>query len=455
MKTFTTALLCTLSFMVAQSQSQKTVADRVVAVVGDRAILYSDIRNSIEDARRHGSDVPGDAECMLLEQAVISKVLMLQAERDSLPVSSEEVEDELDQRIRYYINLLGSKRAVEEYAGKTIFQLKDDSRQFVKENRLADAMHQKVISSVKITPAEVKAFFDRIPKDSLPFFDSELEIGQIIIYPGASREIEQYIIAELNNYKRQVETKKATFQQLVLLYSQHDESKIHTGNYQINRNEKFWGADFLSAAFRLKEGEISNPVKSEKFGYFLIQMVERRGDDADVRLMLRVPPVTDADIKIAAAKLDTARSMIIAGNIKFNQAALQYNKDETTIFQGPFILNRDGSPSVTIDQLNKELVTIISKLKTGEISQPVSFVNEQGKRGVKLVYLKSRSEPHRMNLRDDYGKISSLALEQKKSLVFENWLKSRIPIYYITIMAKTIEDCPEIKRYTSHDVTAN
>ena len=146
-----------------------------------------------------------------MEQAIVSKVLMLQAEKDSLPVTDDEVEAELDQKIRYYINQLGSQEALEEMAGKSIYQIKDDARESVKEQKLSAAMQRKIVDNVRITPNEVKAFFDKIPTDSLPFYESELEIGQIIIYPKASRELELYIIGEMNNYKKQLETKVTDF----------------------------------------------------------------------------------------------------------------------------------------------------------------------------------------------------------------------------------------------------
>ena len=362
-RTLAASLLLLTGAMAAQAQPKKIKADGIIAVVGDRIILQSDIKNSIEDAKRQGSTVPEGAECMLMEQAVVSKVLMLQAEKDSLPVSDEDVEAELDQRVRHFINQVGSQKELEEYAGKTVYQIKDDARESVKENKLATAMQQKIVSGVKITPTEVKAFFDRMPKDSLPFFESELEVGQITIIPKASRDLEQYIVSELNNYKRQIETKVATFEQLAQRYSEDPGSKDRGGRYQINRNEKTWDPAFLSASFRLKNGEISAPVKSEKFGYFLIQMMERRGDDADVRLILRTPPVTDAEINQAKAKLDTVRSKIIAGTIGFNEAATKYSDDEAAKYSGPFLLNRDGSPYVTIDQMDKEMVAMLGKMK--------------------------------------------------------------------------------------------
>jgi peptidyl-prolyl cis-trans isomerase SurA len=430
---------------IAQSTAKKIVADKIAAIVGDRIILQSDIKNSIADIARQGGTVPDNAECMLMEQALVSKVLMLQAEKDSLPVTDEEVEAELDQKIRYYVNQLGSVQALEDMAGKTVYQIKDDARESVKEQKLASAMQQKIVGSVRITPNEVKAFFDKIPKDSLPFYESELEIGQIIIFPKASRELEQYIMGEMLNYKKQIESKLTTFDQLAKKVSEDPGSKDRGGQYEINRNEKNWDPIFMSTAFRLKEGEISAPVKS-KFGFHIIQMVQRNGDDAVVRHILRIPPVTEDEIKQAISKLDTVRSKIIAGTMSFNEAAGKYS-DEESRFAGPFLTGRDGSTYVPIDALDKGMVGMISKMKVGEFSQPTPFESEQAKKGVRIIYLKSRSEPHRMNMADDYSKISTFALEEKKSKTLDKWLKGKIATYYISIDPGTGEECPQLEKY--------
>ena len=447
MKIFFVAFLLFISATaLAQTQAKKIVADKIAVIVGDRIILQSEIKNSIADIARQGGTIPDNAECMLMDQAIISKVLMLQAEKDSLPVSDEEVEAELDQKIRYYVNQLGSVQALEDMAGKTVYQIKDDAKESVKEQKLAAAMQQKIVGGVRITPNEVKIFFDRIPKDSLPFYESELEIGQIMIYPKASRDLEQYIIGEMQNYKKQIESKLTTFDQLARKVSEDPGSKDRGGQYEINRNEKSWDPIFMSTAFRLKEGEISVPVKS-KFGFHIIQMVQRNGDDAVVRHILRIPPVTDDEIKQAISKLDTVRSKIIAGTINFNEAAGKYS-DEDNKGQPPFIIGRDGSTYVTIDALDKAMVGMISKMKVGEFSQPVAFEGEQGKKGARIVYLKSRSEPHRMNLQDDYSKISNFALEEKKSKALDKWLKNKISTYYISVDPDTTVDCPQLQKYT-------
>ncbi|MDZ4796135.1 MAG: peptidylprolyl isomerase [Bacteroidota bacterium] len=448
MKKILTACFLLLGFtVVAQTQAKKVVADKIAAIVGDRIILQSDITNSILDIARQGGTVPDNAECLLMEQAIVSKVLMLQAEKDSLPVTDDEVEAELDQKIRYYINQLGTQEALEEMAGKSIYQIKDDARESVKEQKLSGAMQRKVVDNVRITPNEVKAFFDKIPTDSLPFYESELEIGQIIVYPKASRELEQYIFGEMNNYKKQIESKITTFDKLAKQVSEDPGSKDRGGQYQINRNEKTWDPIFMSTAYRLKEGEISVPVKS-KFGYHIIQMVQRNGDDAIVRHILRIPPVTDAEISQAKVKLDSVRANVISGKISFNAAGSRYSDDEAAKYSGPFITNRDGSTYVTIDALDKDMVGMLTKMKVGDYSQPTAYTDEQGKKGVRIVFLKSRSEPHRMNLHDDYSKISQFALEEKKAKAMEKWLAIKLPTYYVNVDPQTEKECPQLLKFT-------
>jgi peptidyl-prolyl cis-trans isomerase SurA len=450
-KKIITAFFLVFAFVVtAQAQPKKAIADKIVAIVGDRIILQSDIRNSILDMQRQGTNLPDSAECLITQQALISKVLMLQAEKDSLPVTDEEVEAELDQRIRYFVSQVGTIEALEEMAGKTVYQIKDDARESVKERKLADAMQRKVVENVRITPVEVKAFYDKIPKDSLPFYESELEIGQIIVYPKASRDLEQYIITEMNNYKKQVESKLTTFAALAMKVTEDPGSKERGGLYELNRNEKSWDPVFLSTAFRLKDGEISAPVKG-KFGYHIIMMEQRNGDNAIVRHILRVPPVTDEEIKTSVNKLDSVRSKLIAGTIGFNEAVTKYSEDEVAKFMGPLVTGRDGSTYVTIDELDKDMVASISKMKVGEYSQPTVYTNEQGKKGVRVIYLKSRSEPHRMNMHDDYSKIANFALEEKKSKTLDKWMKATIPTYYIMVDNISAGECPLLQKYNTTD----
>ena len=453
LKNILTAVICFLFIAtIANAQPQKVVADKVMAVVGDRPILYSDIMNSILDAKRQGQEVPEDAECMLLEQALISKVLMLQAEKDSLPVTDEEVEAELEQRIRYFVGQVGTIEALEEMAGKTVYQIKDDARESVRERKLADAMQKKIVENVKITPSEVRVFFDKIPKDSLPFFESELEIGQIIAWPKPSRDLEKYIIDEMNNYRRQILNKSASFDQMAKRFSEDPGTKDRGGIFQLNLKDKNVDPVFLSTTFRLKVDSISPPVKS-KFGFHIIQLVERNGDDAVVRHILRFVPITNEEIAQAKAKLDTVRSKIISKNVEFSEAALRYSDAEDIKFNGAFFKSGDGSTYVTIDQLDKEIIALLRTMKPGDLSKSHEFTEEgSNKKGVRVIYFKSRTEPHRLNMKDDYSRISQSALEQKKQEVLQKWFKKNLPVYHIVVDEDNRSACPNLEKILSNDM---
>lgn len=449
-----TALAILLSAVaMAQGQSSKEVVDKIIGVVGDRIILHSDIQNAVKDMERNGEKVPASASCMIMEQALLSKILALQAERDSIPLTEEEVEAQMDLKVRNWIMQFGSQAELEAVAGKTVYQLKDDSRPMIKEQMLGERMRNKVVSGVHITPTEVKSFFEKVPADSLPFLESEIEVGQISILPPASKDVDEYIYNEMLNYKKQIESGATTFEALAKRVSEDPGSRERGGSYEVNRSDKStWDPVFLSTAFRLKAGEISQPVKSNRFGYFLIQQVSRRGDNAQIKMILRVPPVTENELKEAHGRLDSVRAEIEAKKISFKEAAYKYSDDENVKNYGPFVLNRDGSTYVNIDGLDKDMVNTIKDMKVGDLSQPVNFTNEQGKKGVRLVYLKSRSEPHRLNLNDDYAKIADMALNQKKNEELDKWLEKKIPTFYILVDKQQADSCPSLLKYQT---TAN
>jgi peptidyl-prolyl cis-trans isomerase SurA len=421
-----------------QQQSQKVIADKITAIVGDRIILSSEIQQSIDDLNRQNIPVPANAACVLTEQAIVSKLLMLQALKDSLPVTDEDVESELNRRLDHF----NGQSEIE----IDILKIKEVARVYIRERMLAEAMQQKIAGNTRVSPAEVKSFFERIPKDSLPLIEPEIEVGQIIFYPQVSIDLEQYVIVELNNYKKQVESGMISLCQLEKVVNKQNAC----GEYKISRNSKFLDPAFLSAAFHLKNGDLSAPVKS-KFGFYLIQMIDRYGDDATVRYIFRPNPVTDAEINQAKSELNRLRTEIIEGRIGFGEAALKYSNDNSVKYAGPFLLNSYGSSSITFNQVDKDVADIVSKMNAGEISRPMLFINEQNVKGVRIFFLKSRSESHRMNLREDYSKISQLALEEKRQHVLDKWIREKIPSFYIMVDNAMSADCPEIKRFASAD----
>ena len=445
-----------LLFTTAFAQPKKVVADKIIAVVGDKVVLKSDIENSINDMEQQGMAIPPNARCLTLEQALGIKALVLQAEKDSLPVTEEEIEADIDNQIRYFTspNAYGSKEKLEEISGKTIYQLKEDFKEGFRERKLAAAMRNKIVSGIRITPKEVNLYFDKLPKDSLPFYESEIEVGQIVRYPKASRDAEEYCLDQLKEFKTQLESGRKDMKTLAALYSDDPGSKENAGQYEINRNEKQMDPAFIAKAFSLKEGQISAPFKT-RFGYHIIQMISRAGDDAVVRHILKIPQVTQTELSEGILKLDTVRSKLVAGTLQFGEAVSKFSDDETSKFTGGFKQNNEGGTSITIDQLDKDLVLMMKDLEVGQYSQPTEFTDEKGKKGVRIVYLKSRSEPHKENIRDDYNKLAQRALEEKKNEALENWFAQKISSYYIMV-DREYQDCNEMKKWSeSANATAS
>ncbi|MEY4332511.1 MAG: hypothetical protein RLZZ196_1249 [Bacteroidota bacterium] len=429
------SILFVTATVIAQAQVKKVIADKIVGAVGDKYILKSDIDNAIADYKRQAQGQEGaivPSSCQVLEGQLIRKALVLQSEKDSLVVTDEEVENMIDSKIRRFIAEFGSKEALEEIAGKSIFQLKEDFRTPIKEQKLAQDMQEKIVEKIKITPNEVRAYYNKIPLDSLPLYESEVSIAQIIVHPKANRDIEEYVISQLLGYRKQVEAGINTFDQLIKLYSEDPAAKENLGQYNLNRNERSFDPAFMAGSFRLKDGQISAPIKS-KFGYHLIQLISRSGDDAVVKHILRIPPITNDEINETKHLLDSIKKEVLAGKLIFGEAVNKYSDDEGSKFSGGSITGNDGSAYVNLDQLDKDMIMVVKGMKPGEISDPQVYVDERGRKTVRLIYFKERSVPHKENLKEDYNRVSVRALEEKKAKAMETWFKDHIHNYYIFI----------------------
>ena len=436
---------------------EKVIADKIAGIVGDKIILKSELTTAIADMQRNnnGQEVKGVDECTILDNMLIQKALVLQAEKDSLPVSDEEVEAEVDQRIRYFINLYGGKDAFEQIAQRTVYQAKMDFMAPIREQRQAEAMRKKIVADVTVTPTEVKDFFEKIPENQRIFYESEMQLSQIVIYPKASHDIEQLAISDLNEYKHQVETGQRKFELLAQLYSDDPGTKDKGGAIELNRNDsKMWDPTFFTTAFRLKDGQVS-PVIHSKYGYHIIQMVSRNGDDALVRHILKIPPITQPEIDEASQRLDSIRQDLQSGAVDFGQAVVKFSEDETAKSTAGQIMGRNGTTFLTIPDLDKDMVLLLknSNLKPGEISKPTPFTDERGKKGVRIVKLISKSEPHRENMRDDYDRIAQRTLDQKRSQVLEKWFMAKIPTFYIMIDPE-FQNCGNLTKWQVVSSTA-
>ena len=443
------SLFClTLSFS-AKAQVKKVLADKIIATVGDKFILKSDVENAIGDYKRQAQgqeNVSLPSECQVVEGQLIRKALVLQALIDSINVTEEEVEVAMESRVRSFIQQFGSKEVLEEVAGRTVFQLKEDFRVLIKEQKLADEMQSKIVEKIKITPTEVKSYYEKIPVDSLPLYESEVQVTELVMHPKANRDVEEYVIKQMLEYRKQIESGANKFDQLVKLYSEDPSAKENLGVFNLNRNEKNFDPAFMSGSFRLKEGQISAPIKS-KFGYHIIQLISRSGDEAVVKHILRIPPITNDEINETKLFLDSIRKEMLANRLSFGEAVNKYSDDESSKFSGGAITSRDGSTYVNIDQLDKEMVVLMKNMKPGDISAPQVYLDDRGRKTVRLIYFKERTTPHKENLKEDYNKVAQRALEEKKTKSMESWFKEHVPNYYVFI-DETFQACPELKDWT-------
>lgn len=433
----------------------KPAADGIVAIIGDKIVLKSDLESMMVKEEQQYGKLPPNAACMILEQMLSTNALVLQAQIDSLPVSDDDVEQQLDHRINYFISLYGSQQKMEQIVGMSIYQIKEKFRKDIKDQMLASAEQAKIVKAVRVTPTEVESYFNKIPKDSLPFFKSEVEVGQIVIKPKPDPAVVQMTISQLNDYRQQVISGKKSFEMLANLYS----NDVATGGkiLTIDRTQHMYDPQFVAAAFRLKNGEIS-PVFKSQFGYHIIQMVSREGNIAKVRHILLIPPITSIDIQRSENKLDTIRNNIVSGKIDFADAAATYSDDDAietangvpgTKNTGGMFTEPDGSTLMSVNDLDAGIVLMLDTLKVGEISEPQVYTpNPQmpNQQSVRLVYLKSRSKPHRENLQEDYSKIQAEALQLKQEKVLSEWFNKHIPTFYLHINPKYAQ-CGDLKNW--------
>lgn len=422
--------------------------DKIVGIVGDKIVLKSDVDIQANQLIAQGTPEEG-LTCNLFEELMLQKLLLSQAEVDSVAVSEDEIEGELDQRIRYFVGLFGGdQEQLEAYYNKSILQLKDEFRDQIREQLLSRRMQQQVVTSVKVTPAEVKQFFEDMPTDSLPYYDAEIELAQIVIMAEVSEAQKQKAIDELNELKQRI-TEGEDFATLAVVYSDDSGSAANGGDLGfMSRGELV--NEFAAAAFNLENGEVSDIVETE-FGLHLIQMVEQRGEKANLRHILLRPEITSFDLEKAKAKLNDIRTKILTDSITFNQAVNKFSTDEQTKNSGGNVVNpQTGSTTFLLDELDAYLKPVVDTLQVSQVSKPVTFKNERDNSlGYRLIKVKRLTTAHQANLKDDYERIKMASENKKQQKALEDWIAKKAPDTYIFV-EDSFKDCAQTKKWISN-----
>jgi peptidyl-prolyl cis-trans isomerase SurA len=428
---FIIALIVFTHLAVAQQQ----VIDKVIAVVGKYPVLLSDLQATmIEQEKR---EQPID-KCKAFELMLFQKLLIAGADRDSVTVSDAEVESELTRRMNYYIHQFGSEEKLEAFYGKRTNVIKDDFRPDVQQQLLAQKMQGKITGDVKPTPAEIRAFFKSIPQDSLPLVNSEVELKQIVKKPVHSAEAKKEAKDRLEEYRQRILSGKGNIATLARLYSD-DPGSAKDGGFYANVARGVMDPAFEAMAFKLKNGELST-VFETSYGYHIIELVQRKGELLDLRHILIIPKMDNADFFKCKNELDSIYTWIKQGKYTFEEAAIKFSDDKDTKQNGGLLMNaQTGSTKFDnedLSQMDQNLVVTLNSMKIGEVSRPMQFLGQDGKPGFRLLKLQNRIDPHKTNLKDDYQKLALMATTFNNKQKVKEWIRKRSKITYIKLDAE-------------------
>nr|WP_295921331.1 peptidylprolyl isomerase [uncultured Dyadobacter sp.] len=434
-KLITAHLIVVLSLFISAisyGQGQQGVSlDKIIARVDNHYILNSELEEMYNQYKAEGRTAP--EKCQLLESLIINKMLLAKAEIDSVTVEDKEVDGELNAKMNYMIQRFGSEKNIVEAYGKSVENLKGELRQQVKDQKIVEKMQRTISGNVKITPSEVRKFFNSIPKDSLPYIPSEVEVGHIVKKGTVTREQKEKLRQQLQDLRQRAE-KGEDFANLAQIYSEDLGSAKVGGDLGFAKR----GAmvpEFEGAALALKPGEMSGIIESQ-FGFHLIKMLETRGAEYHTRhILLRPDYNKGTDMTQATRALDSLRILIKSDSLKFAKAALDNSDDKETAESGGLIQDRNtGLSKLTLDaSMDPALYFAIDTMKVGDLSMPVSYRLEDGSSAMRVLWYKSKSEPHTANLHDDYEKLAQIVLSNKRNNALEEWFKKAQGDVFISI----------------------
>lgn len=429
-KTLRSIKILLASLFLGTGLHAQQLVDGVVAVVGQRIILMSEVEQQYESLLSQG--YPGGiTKCQVFEELLLEKMLLHHAELDSVVVSEEEAEGTMDRRIEMLVAQIGSVRKLEEFYKKSVVEIKEEMRELVSNQLTAQKMQGEITGKVEITPTEVRMFYNDIPEDSLPLINAEVEIAQIVKFPEVKEEAKKAAIDKLNELKKRVE-EGSNFATLAVLYSEDPGSAKNGGEYTSIKRGQFQ-KEFEAVAFNLKKGEVSEPFKTI-FGYHIVQLLAKRGEELDLRHILIKPKISQQDLDEAREFLDSIHAAIDRGEITFAEAAEKYSEDEETKFNEGLMMNPNtGDTKWEVNQLEKGIFYAVQNLYPGQITDPIFMRTDRGQEAFRLVRLLKKTEPHRANLADDYYRLQAVALQEKKERTMNEWLEEKLKETYVKV----------------------
>lgn len=432
-----------LSSLLAQEME---LIDKVVAYVGSELVLLSEVEEQYALMKERNPEMPEDQKCAILENLMVQKLLVNQAKLDSVVVLDEEVDVQLNARIDRILSMMNNDiKQFEDYYGKSISQVKAQFREDLKSQILAERMQARATEGMAITPAQVKEFFYSVPNDSLPYFNAEVEVAEIVAKPKVNRVEHAKAYDKLEKLKKRIE-KGESFSELASKFSDDPGSARQGGELGWMKRGSLV-PEYEAAAYNLEKGEISEIVESE-FGLHLIQLIERRGNSINTRHILIKPEITEEDYQLTIEYLDSVRQAIIQDSIPFSQAVQMFSDKKTFSYSngGRLTNPNTGNTFFEIGDLDPDIYFTIDTMEVGEISQPIPFLTPQGEKQFRIIQVTSYTDPHRANLQNDYYKIQKAATEQRKNLQFYEWISDKIEETYVKVEDPYLS-CPNMSAW--------
>jgi peptidyl-prolyl cis-trans isomerase SurA len=427
------------------AQSDKAVIDRVVATVGGEIILLSEVQEQYAYAKKDQPDLPEDYQCAVLQNLIVQKLLVNQAKLDSIEVKDEEVSAQIDariERLRAYFNQ--DDNAIEEFYGQSVDEMKSQLSADMRNQILAERMQGAITEKATITPAEVRRFFAEIPKDSLPYFSSEVEIREIVYKPKVGAEEREKARRRMEEIRQRIVEKGEDFADLAKRYSDDPGSGAQGGDLGFQKRGTFV-PEFEAMAYKLEARQVS-PIVETEFGFHIIQLLERRGNLIHCRHILIKPEITEEDLDAAKSALDSVRQMIRDQKITFSEAVKRFgDKNQQSYNNDGRVANpRTGNTFFELDDLETSVFFAIEPIQEGDVAEPVRYKGPDGSDMFRLIQLVSRSRPHKADLKLDYGKIQQAALEQKKGDFTEKWVLEKLNSTYLSV-GNIFKDCQNLQ----------
>ncbi|MCC6541167.1 MAG: peptidylprolyl isomerase [Flavobacteriales bacterium] len=414
------------------AQPQGTLIDRIIAVVGREAILYSELTVRTEQARQGGAALGPAAVCGEFEDLLYEKLLLEQAAIDSVVVDAGQVDAELDRRIRYFSAQLGGDQKLEKFYGKSITEIRAEFREQVEDQLLVQNMQQRITADVRVTPRDVQRFYNSIPADSVPLINAEVEYAQILRQPKPEEEEERRVRRRIEEFRESVRKGEKDICTIAILYSEDPGSAKECGELGLVPLGTMV-PEFDAVAMSLKEGEVSQVFKTQ-FGYHFMQMVERRGEYYNARHVLMRPQVGNPELLKERTVLDSLALVIRDGGLRFYDAATRYSEDtESKDLGGVLIEPNSNSTRWDMSALDQQTFFVLDKLKPGEVSEPQLLVMPDGTKAYRLLQLISHTPPHRANMKEDYRMIQQAAEGKMRAAAVDEWVGNRLEGTYVRL----------------------